>query len=222
MKSKSVSFAEDSLQLQQYVTSQLKLYVQPTILSFGMRHLPSILHLVAFRISSVRVSLKEDSVVFLLDSIDTIFDVNYDQNPAIISPESVLEPETPAEVTSPAPPSSFPLPPINEEVGGPSSAADGTRVYVGRRGWNSMSLWRRIMRRASGHIDVTVIVSECRVLRGATAHAEKAASTSARSLPRSYWLIHLISRSHRDPFGRGQVDVESHHRFRSPRESWDS
>lgn len=187
-----------------------------------MRHLPSILHLVAFRISSVRVSLKEDSVVFLLDSIDTNFHVNYDHNPAIISPESVLEPETPAEVTSPAPPSSFPLPPIDEEVVGPPSAGDGNRVHVGRRGWDSMSLWRRIMRRASGRIDVTVIVSECRVLRSAKAHAEKAASTSAQSLPRSYFLMHLISHSYRDPLGRGQVDLESHHRFRSPRESRDS
>lgn len=168
------------LQLQQHVISQLKLYVQPTVLSFGMKYLPFILHLVTIRISNVRLSLKADSVVFLLDSVDASFDVVYDQPPAVISPEVAIAPDTPAELWSPAPAPSFVLPSMDKEGSAFINGGQKTRVHAGHRGWES--LWRKIMRRASGRAGVTVIISKCRLLKVASSGTETGLSTSSRLL----------------------------------------
>lgn len=150
-------------QVKLQLVSQLKRYFQPTILSFGMKYLPSVLHLVQFHVSDIRLSLKEHAVVLLLDSIDASFDVTYEAPPAFVTPETALSPETPMEPWSPIPGSFFPLPSVDEQDDVVEEPDDMNPDKVRTRGWNS--LWRKVMGRASGQIDMTLVVSKCRVLQ---------------------------------------------------------
>lgn len=128
-----------------------------------MKYLPSVLHLIQFRISDVRLSLKDQSVTLLLDSIDASFDVTYEEPPAFVTPETALSPETPMEPWSPIPGSFFPLPLVDEQGEVVEELKNMDLKKVRPRGWNS--LWRKVMGRASGQVEMTLVVSRCRVLK---------------------------------------------------------
>jgi hypothetical protein len=128
-----------------------------------MRYLPSALHLVQFHFSDIRLSLQEHSAVLLLDSIDASFDVTYDAPPAFVTPETALSPETPMEPWSPIPGSFFPLPAVDEEESVIDVPKDEVSDKGRSRGWNT--LWRKVMGRASGQIDMTLAASKCRLVK---------------------------------------------------------
>lgn len=157
-------------QVKQQLMSQLKRYFQPVVLSFSMKYLPSILHLVRFHVSDIRVSQPQHSVVLLLDFIDATFDVNYEDLPVFVSPQSAMVPETPGEPSSPIPGSFSPLPSVDEHEHEIADSKDKAFENGGYRGWDA--LWRKVMGRATGQVDMTIVVSKCRLEKAMDANKQ--------------------------------------------------
>ncbi|KAJ9091641.1 hypothetical protein QFC19_009011 [Naganishia cerealis] len=105
-----------------------------------------------------------------LDSIDSVFDVTYDAEPAFITPKAALNPDTPFEPRAVIPGSFFPP---STEASGDDGESESRRQVKGdkiKREWGR--LWRKVMGRASGRVVASVVVSKCRVAR-IISHAEQ-------------------------------------------------
>jgi hypothetical protein len=106
-----------------------------------------------------------------IDSIGSIFEVNYDAEPAFITPEAALVPETPLDPRTSIPGSFFPL--SSDDSGENIEKRDSRKVKGEKikRTWSS--LWRKVMGRASGQVNMSVTVSKCCIARVIGATEEK-------------------------------------------------
>lgn len=151
-------------------------YIRPTLLSLCMRYLPGLLHLLRFHVTSIRILDQRHSAFMSIDSIYSVFEVNYDAEPAFVTPEAALVPETPLDPGTCIPGSFFPCP--VEDSGQESESKNSGKVSGEKvkRSW--AALWRKVMGRASGHVNMSVTVSKCRIARaiGATEPKNQGAS----------------------------------------------